>query len=186
MRPFGVALGLGVIVWAFRRRVERRVRIYVLWFLFISVLISVVPLRYGDFSFWTLLFGWLPGLSPIRDRRRVIHLYQLSVVLVAAFVSRSLPRRSPPRLAIAAMVLALLIGTSGTSGTSAWDTPTFHFERPRSVFNEWVLGRMRSTPSCSSFFIKGASARYMSRSGHMWGLYAMDSMFIAWPIPFRR
>jgi hypothetical protein len=33
--------------------------------------------------------------------------------------------------------------------------------------------------SCESFFIKGASDAYMSRSGNMWSLYAMDAMFIS-------
>jgi hypothetical protein len=63
--------------------------------------------------------------------------------------------------------------------TTRWQPPTIHFGRPRSVFNEWVLERIEVDPSCRSFFIKGASERYMSRSGHMWSLYAMDSMFIA-------
>lgn len=173
LRPFVFVLGVSLIVWMSQRRIDRHVRLYPLWFSFISLLIVVVPLRYGDLSFWTVLFGWLPGLSPIRDPARIIHVYELGVVLAAALVLRSLPRRSWPRLAVAAMALLLLVMTT------RWQPPTIHFGRPRSVFNEWVLERIEVDPSCRSFFIKGASERYMSRSGHMWSLYAMDSMFIA-------
>ncbi len=34
-------------------------------------------------------------------------------------------------------------------------------------------------PACQSFFIKGASDAYMSRSDNMWALYAGDAMFIS-------
>ena len=173
LRPFVLVLGVSLVVWMSQRRIDRHVRLYALWFSFISLLIFFVPLRYGALSFWALLFGWLPGLSPIRDPRRIIHVYELGVVLATAFVLRSLPRRSWPRLAVAAMALVLLVVTT------TWQPPTIHFDRPRSVFNEWVLGRIEVDPSCRSFFIKGASERYMSRSGHMWTLYAIDSTFIA-------
>ena len=176
LRPFVLVLGVSLIVWMSRRRIDRHVRLYALWFSFISLLIVLVPLRYGALSFWAVLFGWLPGLGPIRDPRRIIHIYELGVVLATAFVLRSLPRRSWPRLAVAAMALVLVVFTTATT---PWQPPTIHFDRPRSVFNEWVLGRIEVDPSCRSFFIKGASERYMSRSGHMWTLYAIDSTFIA-------
>ena len=176
LRPFVFVLGVSLIVWMSQRRIDRHVRLYALWFSFISLLIVLVPLRYGDFSFWTVLFGWLPGLGPIRDPRRIIHIYELGVVLATAFALRSLPRRSWPRLAVGAMALVLLVFTTATM---PWQPPTIKFDRPRSVFNEWVLRRIEVDPSCRSFFIKGASARYMSRSGHMWTLYAVDSTFIA-------
>ena len=176
LRPFVLVLGVSLIVWMSQRRIDRHVRLYALWFSFISLLIFLVPLRYGDLSFWTVLFGWLPGLGPIRDPRRIIHIYELGVVLATAFVLRSLPRRSWPRLAVAAMALVLLVFTTATT---PWQPPTIHFDRPRSVFNEWVLRRIEVDPSCRSFFIKSASERYMSRSGHMWTLYAIDSTFIA-------
>jgi hypothetical protein len=179
LRPFVFALGLSLIVWMARRLVDRPMRLYTLWFSFVSLLIVVVPLRYGDLSFWTLLFGWLPGLSPIRDPARIIHVYELGVVLVTAFVLRNLPRRSWPRVAVSGLALVLLALTTFTTVTTRWQPPTIHFGRPRSVFNEWVMGPIQIDPSCQSFFIKGASARYMSRSGHMWSLYAIDSMFIA-------
>jgi hypothetical protein len=173
LRPFVLVLGVSLIVWVSQRRFDRHVRLYALWFSFISLLVVLVPLRYGDLSFWTVLFGWLPGLGPIRDPKRIIHIYELGVVLATAFALRSLPRRSWPRLAVAAMALLLLVATT------PWQPPTIKFDRPRSVFNEWVLRRIEVDPSCRSFFIKSASERYMSRSGHMWTLYAMDSAFIA-------
>jgi hypothetical protein len=176
LRPFVLVLGVSLIVWISQRRIDRHVRLYALWFSFISLLIVLVPLRYGALSFWTVLFGWLPGLGPIRDPRRIIHIYELGVVLATAFALRSLPRRSWPRQAVAAMALVLLVFTTATT---PWQPPTIHFDRPRSVFNEWVLRRIEVDPSCRSFFIRGASERYMSRSGHMWTLYAVDSTFIA-------
>ena len=176
LRPFVFVLGVSLIVWMSPRQIDRHVRLYALWFSFISLLIVLVPLRYGALSFWSVLFGWLPGLGPIRDPKRIIHIYELGVVLATAFALRSLPRRSWRRLTVAAMALVLLVFTTATT---PWQPPTIHFDRPRSFFNEWVLGRIEVDPSCRSFFIKGASERYMSRSGHMWTLYAMDSAFIA-------
>src|SRR5262249_29720393 len=43
------------------------------------------------------------------------------------------------------------------------------------------LGRTsdRIDSSCRSFFIKGASADYMSRSPNMWSLYSAEAIFIA-------
>jgi hypothetical protein len=178
MRPFVFVLGVGLIVWLSQRRIDRRMRLYALWFSFVSLLIFLVPLRYGDLSFWSVFFGWLPGLGPIRDPKRIIHIYELGVVLATAFALSSLPPLSWPRLAIGAMALLLLVMTTITTVTP-WQPPTIHFNRPRSVFNEWVLKPIAVDPSCRSFFIKGASERYMSRAGHMWSLYAMDSMFIA-------
>jgi hypothetical protein len=33
--------------------------------------------------------------------------------------------------------------------------------------------------ACQSFYIKGASDRYMSRSPHKWALYNIDAMFVS-------
>ena len=60
-----------------------------------------------------------------------------------------------------------------------WNPEVFYFGRPRSVYAQWVKAPIDTDPSCRSFFIKGASQAYMSRSFHMWSLYNIDSMFIA-------
>lgn len=55
----------------------------------------------------------------------------------------------------------------------------FDFLRPIRAFDQWVKAPIEVDRSCQSFFIKGASTEYMSRSNHMWTLYGVDSLFIA-------
>jgi hypothetical protein len=48
-----------------------------------------------------------------------------------------------------------------------------------STYDRWVAAPIAIDPACRSFFIKGASVEYMSRSKHMWSLYNVDAMFVA-------
>ena len=156
------------------RRIDRHVRLYALWFSFISLLIVLVPLRYGDLSFWAVLFGWLPGLGPIRDPRRIIHIYELGVVLATAFVLRSLPRRSWPRLAVAAMALVLLVFTTrrrrgsrrrSTSTAPAASSTSGSLGRSRSIRPaEASSSRVRPSATCHARGTCGLSTRWTRRS----------------------
>ncbi len=170
LRPFWLTLSVVIFGWLALRG-DRRARLYSLWFLVVSTMIATVPLRIGDLSFWTVFFGWWPGMSVIRGVKRIIYLYELAVVLVAAFVMTRAPARSWLRHAVVVVALVLLFVD--------WNTWAFEYKRPRYFFQEWVLGDIKVDPSCRSFFIKGASERYMSRADNKWGLYGMDSMFIA-------
>jgi hypothetical protein len=171
LRPFALALGLGILGWIITRRGDWGLRLYTVWFLVISLLILLVPLRTRNISFWSVMFGWLPGLSVIRAPWRIIYAYELAVVLLTAGVMRRYPRRSPLRVTMAVLVLILLV--------FQWNTRRFDFERPRGAFQERVLAPIHIDPRCRSFFIKGASHEYMTRSPHMWSLYNVDAMFIA-------
>jgi hypothetical protein len=47
------------------------------------------------------------------------------------------------------------------------------------VFDRWVDRPLTIVGDCQSFYIKGASAEYMSRGDNMWGLYNTDALFIS-------
>jgi hypothetical protein len=170
LRPFAFALILGALVLAFLRG-DSTARRYSLWFLFVSLLIAIAPLRIGNFSPWRVLFGWWPGLSVIRGASRIIYSYELAVVFVTAFLIARAASRVRWRIAVAASVAILLLAN--------WNSYTFQYHRPRYFFQEWVLGRIDVDPSCRSFFMKGASERYMSRADDKRGLYNIDAAFVA-------
>ena len=170
LRPFLLALVVSTLALIFLRS-DSTARRYVLWFLFVSLLVLIAPLRIGNFSPWRLLFGWWPGLSVIRGAARIIYSYELAVVLVTAFLIMRAASRVPWRIAAAASVALLLL--------TDWNSWTFEYHRPRYYFQEWVVGRIEVDSSCRSFFIKGGSGRYMSRADDKRGLYNIDAMFIA-------
>jgi hypothetical protein len=170
LRSFGFALVLGVLVLAFLRA-DSTARRYGLWFLFVSLLVLIAPLRIGGFSPWLLLFAWWPGLSAIRGVARIIYLYELALALVTAFFLIRARSRVWWRVAVVAGIAVLLL--------TDWNRTTFQYSRPSYSFQEWVLGRIDVDPSCRSFFIKRASQRYMSRADDKRGLYNIDAMFIA-------
>jgi hypothetical protein len=170
LRSFAFALVFGVLLVAFLRA-DSTARRYGLWFLFVSLLVLIAPLRIGGFSPWRLLFGWWPGLSAIRGVSRIIYLYELALALVTAFFLVRARSRVWWRVAIVASLAVLLLAD--------WNRATFDYQRPRYFFQEWVLGRIDVDPSCRSFFIKAASERYMSRADDKRGLYNIDAMFIS-------
>jgi hypothetical protein len=133
--------------------------------------VLLVPIRFNDFSLWRTAFEPLPGFRVIRDPRRIIYLYELAVVLTVALFMRALPGKSALRIGLCAILLVLL--------ATDWNRAVFRVERSISVYNRWVRSPIDIDPSCRSFFIKGASREYMSRSDHMWSLYAIDAMFVA-------
>jgi hypothetical protein len=107
----------------------------------------------------------------IRDPKRIIYLYELAVVLAMAGLLRRLPIASAHRISIAMVVLVLLVTDRSNE--------IFEYARPIDEFDRRVAASIDIDPSCKSFFIKGASRQYMSRSDHMWSLYGLDSMFVA-------
>jgi hypothetical protein len=171
LRSFLLVLFAGVLVLVPRLGVTPAVRRAVLWFAALSALVLVIPFRFGDVAVWTTLFAWMPGLSAVRDPARIIYVYELSVALAVALLFGALPARSALRLAVSALALALLV--------TAWNPRVFEFHRSDQVFHDWVRAPIDIDPGCRSFFISGASARYMARSPHMWSLYAIDAVFIA-------
>ena len=171
LRSFTLVLVVAILAWMPWFRLDRTKRLCCLWFLFVSLVVLVIPLRFHEFSIWGTFFAPLPGLSLIRDPKRIIEIYELAVVLLAALFLKQLPRKAAFRVSIAALVFLLLV--------TRWNGNIFGFERSTSVYSRWVEAPIDIDASCKSFFIKGASDAYMSRSFHKWSLYAVDSMFIS-------
>lgn len=170
-RTFVLAIALAGIVWAPGSGPPASIRRLAVWFLGVSAIVVVVPFRYGDFSPWQTLFAAWPGLGAIRDPRRLVYLYELAAVAIAAWFLMRLAPMSPKRWLVVGCVSVLLIAD--------WNSRTFLYARPVSAFDRWVRAPIQVDPSCRSFFITGASADYMKRAEHMWSLYNVDAMFIA-------
>ena len=169
-RPFVFALALGALAWVPWFKADRVGRLYAAWLLCGSAFVWLVPLRFGDRAIWMDAVRPLPGFAAIRDPSRIIYLYELAVVIVAALVLR---RTQGRRFGTAAAIIAVALIVARPNHER------FDYLREVAVFDRWVAAPMAIDPACRSFFIKGASATYMSRSPHMAGLYGGDSMFIA-------
>lgn len=170
-RAFVLSLAVGVLAWLPSSRVDRRRALFGVWLVSISILVLVIPVRLGPISLWTTLFAPVPGLSLIRDPTRIVYVYELVVVCAVALFLARLPRASFVRLAVMALISALIFVD--------WNPTRFDFQRDNAIFDNWVKAPINIDPTCRSFFVKGASPVYMSRSDNMWGLYAIDAMFIA-------
>lgn len=172
IRPFVLVFMLAALAWVPAFNVPRTTRLYALWVIVVTAIVLVVPFKYGTFSFWKVLFGWMPGLSSLRDPARIIYLYELAVALLVALLLRRLAARSWLRLTAVALVAVLLV----------WEpSPTvFDFNRDRGDFARYVEAPIAIDPSCRSFFVDRASQTYMARPpGHMWSLYGVDALFIS-------
>jgi hypothetical protein len=169
LRSFKLVAVLGVLACLRRVPIERRVRLSGLWLVGISALVFLAPVKIGHFSLWMGLVGRLPGFGVIRDPKRIIYLYELAVVMATAALLIRFPAKV--RLFVAALLLALIVTEPNAE--------RFDFERPIAQFDRWVAAPIDIDPSCASFYIKGASQEYMSRSPHRWALYGVDSVFVA-------
>lgn len=169
-RSFSFSFLAVLLAWLPWFRVSRDDRWYGVWFLLVSVLVLLIPLQWHGHSIWKAIFAPLPGFSAIRDPKRIVFIYELAVVLVTAAFLVRLPKASALRVIVGLLLLFFLAIDRNPE--------RFEFNRPVSVFARWVAAPIQANAGCTSFFIKGASADYMSRSGHMWTLYAVDSAFI--------
>jgi hypothetical protein len=171
LRTFQVVFAVGVLGLAPWFNIERRVRWYCAWAVLVSAAVLLVPLTFGNFSIWRMLFEPLPGLSVVRDPKRIAYVYELAaVVAVGAFLGR-LPRRSLLRLAIGLSLFAVVIGDRNPT--------VFEFLRPNEAFDRWVGGPIQIDSSCRSFFIKPASAAYGRREGDISPVASVDAMFVS-------
>ena len=170
-RTFYLALALAVAAWIPRSRVSGPMRLFTVWFLGVSAITFLVPFSFNGFSLWQSVFAPLPGLAAIRDPKRIIYLYELAAVGVAAWFLARLPARSLLRWSIVGLVAVVLVTNRHNN--------MFRYRRSMAAFDRWVEAPIAIDPGCRSFFMKGASADYMGRTGDMWGLYNIDAMFIA-------
>lgn len=99
-RSFTLVFLVGSVAWVPWLRVNRPTRMCSLWFLVLSFIVLLVPLRFNESSIWRTLFEPLPGFSVIRDPKRIIALYELTVVLLVGLFLTQLPARSAFRIAI--------------------------------------------------------------------------------------
>jgi hypothetical protein len=171
LRPFYFALLMGSLACLPWVRLERKVRIYCGGFVLLSLIVLVVPVRFGTFSIWTTFFGTFPGFSAIRDPKRIIHVYELCLVLLTALLMMRLPRRSRFRFLASTSVIVLLV--------TDWNREVFVFGRHTAEYRRWVDAAIDIDPACKSFFIKDASARYASRWNYFRTLYSVDAMFVS-------
>jgi hypothetical protein len=171
VRPFYFAFligGLACLPWV---RLERTFRVYCGAFVLLSLIVLVVPVRFNTFSVWTAFFLPFPGFSDIRDPKRIIHVYELFLVLLAALLMMRFPHRSRFRFLASMVVIALLV--------SDWNREVFVFRRPSADYRRWVEPAIDIDPACKSFFIKEASEIYRSRWDYFRTLYSVDAMFVS-------
>jgi hypothetical protein len=171
MRPFALVFVVGVLALIPASGVDRRTRSYCLWAFAISLVVLLIPLRFPQLSVWRLFFEWQPGFSVIRDPKRIISAYELAAALGVGLWMARLPPKSPWRISTALFALLLLVAERNRE--------TFDFRRPIEIYERWVAAPIAVDPACRSFYIKGASEKYMSRSEHRWTLYSVDSMFVS-------
>jgi hypothetical protein len=166
-----LVLILAVLAWMPWIETGRKVRIYALWCLGVSCVVLLIPLRLPEFSVWRVLVEPLPGYAAIRDPKRIIYLFELAVAIVTALFLASLSPKSIFRGAMTLFVVCLIVTEPSLN--------RFHYGRSIAVFEHWVATPVAVDPTCGSFYIKGASRTYMTRSDNMWGQYNIDSVFVA-------
>ena len=171
MRCFALALFVWALAWAPANKTSRIVAPRYSWFIAISAVVILLAMSIGTFSLWRATFELIPGFSVIRDPRRVIYLYELSLVIAVGLFSASLPKGSWQRWAIGAAIGILL--------ALDWNTHVLTYSRPITTYERWMAAPIAMSPSCRSFYIKAASPNYASRSESMFALYNVDALFIA-------
>ena len=172
VRPFVIVGVSAALAWLPMFRVPPWARRLGLTALALSVFVWIVPLRLGDFSLWAGVTAVVPGTSVVRDPKRIMYLYELAAVGVAALLAAQAGRK---RL----LFEMLVAGTCIVLLTLGWHSRRFGFARAPDVFEAVVRPDIVVDPGCRSFFVLTASDRYMARSDNMWVLYGMDAAFIA-------
>jgi hypothetical protein len=170
-RPFILVVGLAALAWLPASHMSGRARCATLWFAGASLVVLLVPVRFGDVSLWTTLAQNVPGAAAVRDAKRVMDSFELAVVLGAGLL---LAQAAPGRVMqwCAAALLAILL-------IAGWRAPALDFRRPYQTFARWVEAPIAIDPSCRSFFVAPASRDYTTRPDSVWSLYDLDAMFIA-------
>ena len=163
-----VAGALACLPWITR---DTTVRAYAVPFLFVSLLVLVAPVRFEYFSVWRVFVAPLPGFTAIRDPRRIIYVYELAVVLVAAALVRRLPHALVFRIAMTIAVAGLVL--------LDWNKEVFAFNRRAEEYRRWVDSPVEVDGSCRSFFVRPATRAYTSRWDDPGILYNVDAMFVA-------
>ena len=171
VRTFTFVFVSAVQTWIPAFKADKTARRLMLWLLVFSLVVLVIPIRFGDFSIWTTVFRPLPGLDAVRDPKRIIYLYELAAVLAAGLFLTRMPRNSGLRVSAALLLFVLLIAEP--------NRVVFDFLRPNETYDRWVEAPIEADPACRSFFIARASQAYARRLNADWTMYDIDSMFVA-------
>ena len=172
LRPFAFAVIVGALTWVPWFNIDRHSRVSWLWLIAISAFVLTISASFDGFTLWTfLLLDRLPGFSAIRDPKRIVYMYELTLVLATGVFLTRLPTTSVFRIGVSVLLVYLLVASRNRE--------TFEPLRSNDFYDRWVAAPIAIDPSCRSFFIKRASGEYMSRSRHMWSLYNVDAMFVA-------
>jgi hypothetical protein len=171
LRTFKLVFVLGILGLLPWFKVERRIRWYCLWALVVSSAVLIVPLTFGGFSIWKVAFAPLPGLSVVRDPKRIAYVYELAAVIAVGVFLARLPWRSTLRIAAGVIVFALAITERNRT--------VFEFVRPNETYDRWVAAPIEINSSCRSFFIIPASTDYSSRWRDISTVYSVDAMFVS-------
>lgn len=171
-RPFLLVLAaaiLGCLPWF---AIGRSARFFLVGLALVSAMVLVAPLSFDGFSPWRTFVEPLPGFGIIRDPKRIIHLYELFLVLAIGFLLARTPRDSGYRPAILAIAVVLLLTFPNRQ--------VFAYVRSNAAYDRWVSAPLAVVdPSCQSFITRAASADYAARSDDMWTLYGIDALFVA-------
>ncbi len=170
-RSFKLVALAGILACLPRIGIDRKTRWYVLAAVVASAIVFLMPVRVDGVSIWLSFFRYVPGFSVIRDPTRIIYLYELAFILAAGLCLTRFRHRPAYRALICLLFAYFLVIDHRVA--------RLDYDRPAAVFHRWVEAPIQIDPACQSFYIKGASADYMSRSSNKWALYAGDSMFIA-------
>ena len=171
LRSFELVAFLAIMAWIPWLNVDRNTRRYCLWAAAVSLVVLVIPLKVGDFSIWLMFFRHLPGFSVIRDPTRIIYLYELALALAAGLFLMRLRRNPVWRMCICPLLLFFIV--------TDHNRDVLDYKRPVNVYRRWVAAPIDIDRACRSFYIRGASDQYMSRSPHKWALYNIDAMFVS-------
>jgi hypothetical protein len=170
-RTVAMVFVVGAAAWLPWLGIPRRIRLYALWFMMVTVVLLAVPVRVGGIALWSYAFETLPGFSAIRDPRRIQYPFELAAALGIALLVAQFPRASLRRRSVTLLVLVVVL--------AKWNWERFDYERPFDSFRQFVEAPIFVDSSCRSFFVKRAeSLAYLSRSKG-WATYASDAAFIA-------
>jgi hypothetical protein len=170
LRTFAVAGALAGLAWIPWFGLDAAIRRRITWLALGSVAVLILPMRIGEVSLWTAVYH-VPGVSAVRDPKRLVYFYELAFILVLAVLLGRLAPASMYRRTAVALAAALVVLQPNTT--------TLYYARPNSTYARWVEAPIDVDPACRSFFVRPASPVYASRPDASWTMYHLDAMFVA-------
>ena len=170
LRSFVLAGTLAALAWMPWVEVDSTARRRLTWLALASVAVLILPIRVGGASLWNLLY-YVPGVSAVRDPKRLVYFYELALVLALGAVLIRFPTTSLLRRVALGLVAAFVITQPNTT--------RLYYARPNATYAQWVEAPIVIDPSCRSFFVRPASEAYTLRPDGSWTMYHLDAMYVA-------